>query len=76
MLGKNVRSAFDNDQNTLLLNHYFLLDALLSRPLGHGMEIFVAGENLLNQRYDVARTPFPTNGPPILYRAGFRMTIR
>ncbi|MGO8785978.1 MAG: TonB-dependent receptor [Terriglobia bacterium] len=71
-----VGSTFDNEPNTLLLNRYFLLDALVSRPLGHGMEIFVAGENLLDQRYDVARIPFLTNGPPILFRAGFRLTIR
>jgi outer membrane receptor protein involved in Fe transport len=71
-----VGSAFDNDQNTLLLNHYFLLDASVSRPLGHGMDVFVAGENILNQRYDVARTPVLTSGPPILFRAGFRLTIR
>ncbi|MGA3323407.1 MAG: TonB-dependent receptor [Terriglobia bacterium] len=75
MQGSFVGSAFDNDQNTLLLNHYFLLDALVSRPIGHGMEIFVAGENLMNQRYDVARTPVLTSGPPILFRAGFRLTI-
>jgi outer membrane receptor protein involved in Fe transport len=74
--GSFVGSTFDNDQNTLLLNRYFLLDALASRPLGHGMEVFVAGENLTDQRYDVARTPFLTNGPPILFRAGFRLTIR
>ena len=74
--GSFVGSAFDNDQNTLLLRHYFFLDALASRPLGHGMEIFVAGENLTNQRCDVARTPVLTSGPPILVRAGFRITIR
>jgi outer membrane receptor protein involved in Fe transport len=74
--GSFVGSAFDNDQNTLLLNRYFMLDALASRPLGHGMDIFVAGENLTNQRYDVARTPVLTSGPPILFRAGFRVTLR
>ncbi|HMD84469.1 MAG TPA: TonB-dependent receptor [Terriglobia bacterium] len=74
--GSFVGSAFDNDQNTLLLHHYFLLDALASRPLGHGMDIFVAGENFLDQRYDVARTPVLTSGYPFLFRAGFRMTIR
>ena len=74
--GSFVGSAFDNDQNTLSLDHYFLLNALISRPLGHGMEVFVAGENLSNQRYDVARTPYLTNGPPILFRGGFRVTIR
>ncbi len=71
-----VGSTFDNSPNTLLLNHYFMLDAQVSRPLGHGMEIFVAGENLLNERYDVARTPYLTNGPPFLYRAGFRLSLR
>ncbi|MGO8813202.1 MAG: TonB-dependent receptor [Terriglobia bacterium] len=74
--GSFVGSTFDNDQNTLLLNNYFLLDVLVSRSVGHGMEIFVAGENLADQRYDVARTPYLTNGPPILFRGGFRMTIR
>ncbi len=71
-----VGSTFDNSPNTLLLNHYFMLDAQASRPLGHSMEIFVAGENLLDERYDVARSPFLTNGPPFLYRAGFRVTLR
>ncbi len=76
MEARYVGSTFDNSPNTLLLNHYFMLDAQASRPLGHGMEIFVAGEDLLDERYDVARTPFLTNGPPILYRAGFRLTLR
>jgi outer membrane receptor protein involved in Fe transport len=74
--GSFVGSCFDDDQNTLLLNHYFLLDALASRPLGHGMEIFVAGENLLDQRYDVSRTSVLTSGPPVLFRVGFRITVR
>ena len=74
--GSYVGSTFDDDQNTLLLNHYFLLDASASRPLGRGMEIFVAGENLATQRYDVARTPVLTSGPPILFRAGFRLSWR
>ncbi len=74
--GSFIGSTFDDVLNTLPLYHYFLLDALVSRPLRHGMEVFVAGENLFNQRYDVARTPFLTNGPPVLFRAGFRLMIR
>ncbi len=70
-----VGSTFDNDQNTLLLRRYFLLDAFVSRPLGHGMEVFFAGENLTDQRYDVARTPVLMSGPPFLFRGGFRVTI-
>jgi outer membrane receptor protein involved in Fe transport len=72
--GSFAGSAFDDDKNTLLLRRYFLLDALVSRPLGRGMEVFVAGENLLDERYDVARTPVLSSGPPILFRAGFRYT--
>lgn len=73
--GSYIGSTFDDVLNTLPLRRYFLLDALISRPLGHGAEVFVAGENLLDERYDVARTPFLTNGPPILFRAGFRWTL-
>lgn len=73
--GSFTGAAFDNDQNTLPLRKYFLLDAFASRTLGHGMEIFVAAENLTGQRYDVARTPVLTSGPPILFRGGFRVTI-
>ena len=69
-------ATFDDDQNTLLLRHYFLLNGTVSRPLGHRMEIFAAGENVLNRRYDVARTPVLTSGPPILVRVGFRVMVR
>jgi len=73
--GVFVGSTFDDVPNTLLLKHYFMLNALVSRPLGHGMEIFGAGENLLSQRYDVARTPVLTSGPPALFRVGFRLNV-
>lgn len=74
--GAFVGSTFDDVPNTLLLRNYFLLSAMVSRPLGHGMEIFGGGENLLSNRYDVARTPVLTSGPPALFRAGFRLTLR
>jgi outer membrane receptor protein involved in Fe transport len=68
-------AEFDDDQNLLRLGRYFELDALASRSLGHGMEVFAAAENLLNQRYDVARTPVRTIGPPALARVGLRLAI-
>ncbi len=68
-------AEFDDDQNLLKLGRYFELDALASRSLGHGMEVFAAAENLLNQRYDVARTPVRTIGPPALARVGLRLAI-
>ncbi|MGH7948963.1 MAG: TonB-dependent receptor, partial [Candidatus Binataceae bacterium] len=68
-------AEFDDDQNRLRLNRYFELDALASRSLGHGVEAFAAVENLLNQRYDVARTPVRTIGPPTLVRIGVRLAL-
>ena len=69
-------AEFDDDQNRLTLNRYFALDALASRSIGHGVEAFAAAENLLNQRYDVARTPVRTIGPPTLVRIGVRIALR
>jgi outer membrane receptor protein involved in Fe transport len=72
---RGVGKEFDDDQNQLALGGYIALDALVSRPLGHGLELFVAGENLLDNRYDVARTPVRTIGPPAGIRGGIRMAI-
>jgi outer membrane receptor protein involved in Fe transport len=71
--GRFGGNQFDDDQNTLLLRRYFTLDANASHSLRHGLDVFVAVENLLNQRYDVGRTPVLTVGPPILVRAGVRL---
>ncbi len=68
-------AEFDDDQNLLLLGRYFELDALASRSLGHGVEVFAAAENLLNQRFDVARTPVLTIGPPAQVRIGLRVAL-
>jgi outer membrane receptor protein involved in Fe transport len=71
--GRFGGNQFDDDQNTLLLRRYFVLDATASHSLGHGLDLFVAVENLTNRRYDVGRTPVLTVGPPILARAGLRL---
>ena len=71
--GRFGGNQFDDDQNTLLLRRYFTLDATASHTLRHGVDVFAAVENLLNQRYDVGRTPVLTVGPPILARAGLRL---
>ena len=68
-------AEFDDDQNRLILRRYFELDALASRSLGHGVEAFAAAENLLNQRFDVGRTPVRTIGPPLQARVGLRVSL-
>jgi outer membrane receptor protein involved in Fe transport len=73
--GRYVGRQFDDDQNLLPLAHYFALDAMLSHPLRPGVEVFAAAENLLDQRYQIGRTPVLTVGPPILARAGLRLNF-
>jgi outer membrane receptor protein involved in Fe transport len=74
--GRFVGAQFDDDQNLLRLDRYFTLDAMVARSFGHGLEVFAAAENLLNQRYTVGVTPVPTLGPPLLARFGLRLHIR
>src|SRR3984893_8289466 len=71
--GRFGGNQFDDDQNMLLLRRHFTLDASASHTLYPGADLFVAVENLLNQRYDVGRTPLLTVGPPIFARAGLRL---
>lgn len=67
---------FDDDQNRFPLGRYFTIDAIVSRRLRSDTDVFVAAENLLNQRYLVGRTPITTLGPPALVRAGIRFRLR
>jgi outer membrane receptor protein involved in Fe transport len=73
--GRASGSQFDDDQNLFPLGAYFTLDAYLSRRIARSLEMFVAAENLFNQRYTVGRTPVRTIGPPLLLRIGFRLSL-
>jgi outer membrane receptor protein involved in Fe transport len=73
--GRVIGAQFDDDQNQFKLNRYFALDALVLRRVARGVELLAAAENLLNQRYDVGRTPVRTIGPPLLARFGFRFRL-
>ncbi len=70
-----VGQQFDDDLNQFHLPKYFNVDGIVSRGLSKNFEIFIAAENLLNQRYIVGRTPITTVGPPLLIRAGFRFRL-
>jgi outer membrane receptor protein involved in Fe transport len=73
--GRASSAQFDDDQNLLLLEKYFSLDALASRRITRQVEAFIASENLFNQRYSVGLTPVRTVGPPLLVRFGFRLRL-
>ncbi len=74
--GRSSGSVFDDDQNTLTLDSYLKMDAFISRRLNSYADLYVAGENLLNQHYMVARTPIVTLGSPLVARVGLQLHLR
>lgn len=73
--GRAASTQFDDDQNLFPLAPYFTLDTYASRQVHQKLELFCAIENLLNQRYEVGKTPVTTLGPPFLFRAGFKVQL-
>jgi outer membrane receptor protein involved in Fe transport len=68
--GRMSGRQFDDDANTYLLHGYFRLDAYGSRKIGKRIEVFAAGENLLNRQIEDSKTPTTTLGMPRVGRAG------
>jgi len=66
---------FDDDANANLLHGYFRLDAFASHDLGKHLELFAAGENLLNRTIEVAKTPTTTLGASQVARAGVELRV-
>ena len=70
--GRAASNEYDDDQNLLPLGSYFVLGGSVSHPLGKGFDMFLAGENITNSSYEIARTPYVNLGQPILVRVGLR----
>jgi outer membrane receptor protein involved in Fe transport len=66
---------FDDAANTALLHGYFRVDAYASHDFGKRLEIFTAGENLLNRQIEVAKTPTTTISMPRVARIGFKVQL-
>jgi outer membrane receptor protein involved in Fe transport len=75
MQARYVGKQFDDDQNQFPLNGFFTADAYLSRQIYRGVEVYAAAENMFDRRYQVARTPTVQLGPPVMARAGLRLTF-
>ena len=71
--GRFIGQQFDDDQNQFPLARFYTMDFELGRSITSHLEVFGAVENVLNQRYEVARTPVVNLGPPILFRIGLRL---
>ena len=74
--GRFVARQFDDDLNTLPLERFFTLDAQLSRAVSEKARVFLAVQNLTGARYEISSTPVFTLGPPVLVRAGLRLSLR
>jgi outer membrane receptor protein involved in Fe transport len=68
--GRLSGRQYDDAPNTALLHGYFRLDAYASHDFGKRLQIFSAGENLLNRQIQVAKTPTTTLSMPRVARAG------
>jgi outer membrane receptor protein involved in Fe transport len=73
--GRFAGKQFDDDLNTLPLRKFFTLDAQVSRAVSEQARVFVAVQNLTGTRYEISSTPVFTVGPPVLVRAGVRVSI-
>ena len=69
-------NQFDDDLNQLPLGRAFSLDAQVSREVLRRTSVFLAVQNLTDNRFSVAATPVITVGPPILVRGGVRFRWR
>jgi outer membrane receptor protein involved in Fe transport len=74
--GRYVGRQFDDDQNQFLLGGYFTSDAMLAYRPGGAVQLFIAGENLFDRPYAIARTPTVSLGAPRFIRAGIRWSWR
>jgi outer membrane receptor protein involved in Fe transport len=66
---------FDDDANLFLLHSYFRLDAYASHDIGHRLQLFAAGENLIDRSIEVSKTPTTTLGQPRVARAGLQIRL-
>lgn len=71
--GRMVGKQFDDSPNQFPMGRFFVLDAMASRDFTHGIELFAAVENLLNETYLFEAVPPPEIGLPIAARFGFRL---
>jgi len=66
---------FDDAANQSLLHGYFRLDVYASHDFGRRLEVFAAGENLLNRQIEDSKTPTTTLGMPRVGRIGILIRI-
>jgi outer membrane receptor protein involved in Fe transport len=69
--GRLSGRQYDDAANAYLLHGYFRLDTYASHDFGTRLQLFGAGENLLNRQIEDSKTPTTTLGMPRVARIGF-----
>ena len=66
---------FDDDRNTLILGSGAVVDVSVLRAAGRRTTFFLNLENLLDDQYEVGRSPVATYGQPFTLHAGVRVVL-
>lgn len=73
--GRLSGRQYDDDANLYMLHSFFRLDAYASHDLGSRLQLFAAGENLLDRQIEVSKTPSTTLGTPRVARLGLQLSL-
>jgi outer membrane receptor protein involved in Fe transport len=73
--GRVTSQQYDDDLNAFDLGGASSFDLYAARRWSYHFETFVSGENLLDQRDFIARTPTPNLSLPFSARIGIRITL-
>ena len=66
---------FDDDQNIFRLAGFATVDVFASRRIDRRLEIYIAAENIFNDKVEAGRTPVLTLASPRTIRAGIRFNF-
>ena len=71
---RHVGNRFDDDLNEVKLDGFYLVNVRVNRALGHGLAAHVKVENLLDEKFEIARTRagLADMGAPRWITAGIR----
>lgn len=75
--GRWVGRRFEDDINSLELDSFFVLDALVTRDVRRDLRLFAGIENLFDNEYETSRAAsgLVRTGGPRMIRAGVRVTL-
>jgi outer membrane receptor protein involved in Fe transport len=74
--GRYESVRFDDDQNRVSLDAFFVAGLSVARAVARSWTVFVSADNLFDSRYAVQGTPVESLGTPLTLSAGLRFELR